>query len=98
MQLNSDNNGINLGLLTKEITGVNISTGNSYNYASIYAKISDGEYVTINYEWNKTSDVPEFILSLMTFIKGNKETAGATSKGAWVGKEDIYIECSSKRD
>ena len=56
-----------------EIMHTSISkSADGYNYASAVAKKSEGEYISINYEW-KGAAIPDFAFDLMGFIQANKE-------------------------
>lgn len=92
MNITVNNEGITINISKKEITGINVSAHSDYNYASLYAKITDGEYFNCSTEWKKDTDVPDFVVSLMELVKTEKEM-GAISVGAWKGKEAEYSEC-----
>jgi hypothetical protein len=91
MNITVDNNNLVITLSSSEISGVNISALSDYNYASIYAKISDSQYFSCSCDWKKYSDIPDFVVALMGLIKQSKETA--STSGAWEGKEAEFQEC-----
>lgn len=63
--------GITINISTDEILGWEIMQSGDYKYASVRVKRGDDEYLRVSYEW-KGSDVPDFVLSLMSFMKANK--------------------------
>lgn len=50
---------------------------NGYNYASMYCKMRDGEYMNVEYEWEGEA-IPEFAMSLASFMTTSKNTATAS--------------------
>ena len=91
MNITIDNGNLVLTLSKEEISGINISAGSNYNYASLYAKISDGEFFNCSCEWEGKKDIPEFVVAIMSMVKQNKDTASIS--GAWLGREAEYAEC-----
>jgi len=59
---------INISITPDEIIGSEINRNGDYKYASIVIKKSDNEYMRISYEWKDDINVPEFVMSLMSWI------------------------------
>lgn len=91
MNITVDNGNLVITLSKEEITGANISAMSDYNYASLYAKLTDKQYFNCSCEWVKESDTPDFVVALMGLIQQNKEISSIS--GAWAGKEIEYAEC-----
>jgi hypothetical protein len=67
----SKNKGLNVNIRAEDIKGTEIMSSGEYKYARVGAKVGDDEYVTVSYEWKGTG-IPDFVMGLMEFIKGNK--------------------------
>ena len=75
----------------EKINSVNISRyADGYNYASISSRISENEFMNINYEW-KGKVIPEFALNIMEIIN----TLGMEKAGIIKGKEE---ECAHQME
>jgi hypothetical protein len=55
-----------------QIVGSEIMKSKDYRYARVGVKRSDNEYMTISYEW-KGDTVPDFVMSLMSWMQANEE-------------------------
>jgi len=55
-----------------EIVGSEVVRSGDYRYASMGVKRGNDEYMRISYEW-KGDSIPEFVMSLMDWMKSNKE-------------------------
>lgn len=55
------------------IKGTEVMRSGDYKYARVSAKISDDEYVSITYEWKGENYIPDAVMTMMEFIKANKE-------------------------
>lgn len=65
--------GITISVAPEEIVGSEVMKSGDYKYARIGVKKGDNEYMTISYEWKGDGSIPEFVMSIMDFIKSNKE-------------------------
>jgi hypothetical protein len=75
-----------VGIDIKKVNSVNISRyADGYNYASISSRISDNEFMNINYEW-KGKTIPEFALNAMEIMKA----LGMEKAGVIEGQEEEY--------
>jgi len=61
-----------LEIMPSEIMGTEIIKSGDYRYARVGVRRGDNENLMISYEW-KGSDIPEFVMGLMDFMKSNKE-------------------------
>jgi hypothetical protein len=61
-----------LKFMPSEIMGVEIMKSGEYRYASVGINRGEDERLRISYEW-KGSNIPEFVMGLMNFIKANDE-------------------------
>lgn len=71
----------NLNLDPSKVRGANISRySDGYSYASMSFKMSDKEFMSVNYEW-QGSDIPEFAMSVMEIMQslGKKEQASVVT-------------------
>lgn len=59
-------------IMPEDIKGVEIMKSGDYRYARVGVKRGEDEYLNITYEW-KGSDIPEFVMRLMDFVKANAE-------------------------
>jgi len=59
---------INISITPDEIIGSEINRSGDYKYANIGIKKSDNEYMRISYEWKDDTNIPEFVMSLMSWI------------------------------
>jgi len=67
------NKGIMVEIDKEKVVYVSISKSkDGYNVARIYVKIKDGEYLSVNYEW-EGDGVPGFAMDLMGFMQENAE-------------------------
>ena len=48
-----------------------------YNNAGFEAKLGEGEFVSVSYEW-KGDGIPDFVFDLMGFLQSNKEEVTAS--------------------
>ena len=75
-----------VGIDVKKVNSVNISRyADGYNYASISSRISDNEFMNINYEW-QGKVIPEFALNAMEIMKA----LGMEKAGVIEGQEEEY--------
>lgn len=63
--------GMTINISAEEVLGWEIMQSGDYKYASVRVKRSDDEYLRVSYEW-KGNDVPDFVMSLMSFMTANK--------------------------
>lgn len=71
----------NLNLDPSKVRGANISRySDGYSYASVSFKMSDKEFMSVNYEW-QGSDIPEFAMNVMEIMQslGKKEQASVVT-------------------
>ena len=61
-----------LKIMPNEIMGTEIMKSGDYSYASVGVKRGEDERLRISYEW-KGSNMPEFVMGLMDFMKSNEE-------------------------
>lgn len=74
--------GMKLEIMPDEIMHFGISVSkNGYKSAGMLVKKGDKEYMSVNYEWEGDS-IPDFVMTLMGFIKANKETVEANFEAA----------------
>jgi len=59
-------------IMPEDIKGVEIMKSGDYRYARVGVKKGEDEYLNVTYEW-KGSDIPEFVMGLMDFLKANAE-------------------------
>ncbi len=52
-----------------------------YNSARVVAKVTDGEYMSVSYEW-EGSNVPDFAMNLMSFMQANAMKLGVVEEHA----------------
>lgn len=71
--------GITINIAADEVLGWEIMQSGDYKYASVRVKRGDDEYLRVSYEW-KGTDVPDFVLSLMSFMKANEVEKNADSE------------------
>jgi hypothetical protein len=64
--------GLTLSIAPEEIMGAEVTKSGDYRYASVGIKRGDNEYLRIAYEW-KGDGIPEFVMSLMSWMQSNKE-------------------------
>lgn len=66
--------GLNITIQPDEVMHFGISVSkDGYKSARVLVKRGDKEYMSIGYEW-EGEGIPDFVMSLMGFIKANKET------------------------
>jgi len=63
--------GMTINISAEEVLGWEIMQSGDYKYASVRVKRSDDEYLRVSYEW-KGNDVPDFVMSLMSFMTANE--------------------------
>ena len=69
----SNKKGMSLTVMPDQImySGIRRSK-DGFNSAGFEARLSEGEYVSVSYEW-KGDSIPDFVFDLMGFIQSNKE-------------------------
>lgn len=67
-----------------------------YNYASFSCKMTDKEYMSIDYEW-QGDVIPEFAMNVMEYMGGgNKETSSSDAKACVKRMADNFTEWAKK--
>lgn len=72
--------GMTINVDPDQVMYTNISKSkDGYNSSRVVVKVSDKEYMSINYEWEGDS-VPDFVMGLMGFMQANVIEFGMVDK------------------
>ena len=74
------NNNLTISVASDTIRGIEVMKSGNYKYARLSAKVSEDEYVSISYEWKGENYIPEFVMTLMQYIKANKDEINKNRK------------------
>jgi len=84
---------LNITVMPDEVMHFGLSVSkDGYKSARVIVKKGDKEYMSIGYEW-EGDGIPEFVMSLMGFVKANKEGVDVSVEA----KKEEYEEYSSRK-
>jgi len=87
------NKNLSITIVSDEIMHFGLSVSkDGYKSARVIVKKGDKEYMSIGYEW-EGEGIPEFVMSLMGFVKANKEEVDTSVEE----KASEYEEYSTKK-
>ena len=94
MDLKLDGDTVVITINKADISGIELSAGREYGYASLRGKYEDKDYFSVGYEFDKKDGyIPDFVVDLMGVIKSMGEKAGAMQ-----GKEELDKEVKAHFD
>jgi len=84
---------LSISIMPDEVMHFGLSVSkDGYKSARVIVKRGDKEYMSIGYEW-EGEGIPEFVMSLMGFVKANQEELNASVEA----KKEEYEEYSAKK-